>query len=136
MVFLYKNHSVFTPYSEEEVFFMNRDFELNQNQLVDAWQSTLPVILNPSDQTRVIADESDSNSIRINIATAGRQSYSFDFQCTYQDTREVNVALVDVELDGRSVNEHTEVIQQLAGDYTRHIHECAQSLHNVTNPSV
>ena len=114
---------------------MNQDFELNQGQLVDAWQSQLPAILNPSDQSQVVADASDPNSIRINISTAGRQAYSFDFQCTYQDEREVNVALVDVEKDGRSVDEHTNVIQELAGDYTRHIHECAQSLHDITNPS-
>jgi len=114
---------------------MSQDFQLNQNQLVDAWQSKLPSVLHPSDRASVVADEADSNSIRINIGTAGRQAYSFDFQCTYKDAREVGVQLVDVERDGRSVDEHTEVIQNLAGDYTRHIHECAQSLHDVTDPS-
>ncbi|OAB47780.1 hypothetical protein [Paenibacillus antarcticus] len=114
---------------------MSQDFQLNQNQLVDAWQSTLPSVLHPSDRALVVADEANSNSIRINIDTAGRQAYSFDFQCTYKDAREVGVQLVDVERDGRSVDEHTEVIQNLAGDYARHIHECAQSLHDVTDPS-
>ena len=114
---------------------MNQDFQLNQNQLVDAWQSKLPSVIHPSDQALVVADEGDANSIRIHIGTAGRQAYSFDFQCTYMDTREVGVQLVDVERDGRSVDEHTDVIQNLAGDYIRHIHECAQSLHDVTDPS-
>ncbi|AOZ92777.1 hypothetical protein [Paenibacillus crassostreae] len=114
---------------------MNEDFELNQGELVDAWQSALPVILNTTDHAKVVADEGDSKSVRIQIDTAGRQAYSFDFQCTYKDTREVDVALVDVELDGRSVDEHSNVIQELAGDYIRHIHECAQSLHDVTDPS-
>lgn len=135
MVFLYKKMPLITTYKEGEVFFMDQQFQLNQNQLVNAWQSKLPTVLHPSDQTTVMADESDSNSIRIHIGAAGRQAYSFDFQCTYKDPREVGVELVDVERDGRSVDEHTDVIQSLAGDYTRHIHECAQSLHDVTDPS-
>ncbi|MHA0858266.1 hypothetical protein [Paenibacillus sp. CMAA1364] len=114
---------------------MNQDLQLNQDQLVDAWQSQLPSVLNPTDQSKVMADAKDENSIWINIGTAGRQAYSLDFQCTYQDSREVDVTLVDVEMDGRAVDRYTDVVQELAGDYTRHIHECAQSLHNIINPS-
>ena len=57
----------------------------------------------------------------------GRQEYSFDFQCTYVDSREVKVDLVDVERDGATTDERNENIQGMVGDYTRHIHECAQT---------
>ncbi|MWV47611.1 hypothetical protein GRF59_28965 [Paenibacillus sp. HJL G12] len=114
---------------------MNRDFQLNQNQLVHAWQSQLPQNLDPSDSAQVFADEANPNALRIHIDTAGRQMYSFDFQCSYMDTREVKVDLVDVEREGRTVDERTEVIQDMAQGYSRQIHECAQALHDVTHHS-
>ncbi|HEY2492254.1 MAG TPA: hypothetical protein VGI33_05015 [Paenibacillus sp.] len=114
---------------------MNPIFEINQHDLVNAWQAKLPLMLDPSDKAEVKADEANENSIRIHIDTAGRQMYSFDFECAYMDAREVRVDLVDVERDGRAVQEYTEVIQDLAGGYKRHLHECAQSLHDVTNPT-
>lgn len=114
---------------------MNPNFEIDQHDLVNAWQAKLPLVLDPSDKAEVRPDEVNLNSIRIHIDTAGRQMYSFDFKCAYIDSREVRVELVDVERDGRAVDEHTEVIQDLAGDYTRHLHECAQSLHGLTDPT-
>ncbi|MBE9917714.1 hypothetical protein G8C92_27300 [Paenibacillus donghaensis] len=112
---------------------MNRDFQLNQDQLVDAWQAQLPQSLDPSDTAQVLADEANPSALRIHIDTAGRTMYSFDFQCSYLDTREVKVDLVDVEREGRTVDERTEVIQDMAQEYTRQIHECAQALHDVTH---
>ncbi|WP_136607599.1 hypothetical protein [Paenibacillus dokdonensis] len=114
---------------------MNRDFQLNQNQLVHAWQSQLPQNLDPSDSAQVLADEANPYALRIHIDSAGRQLYSFDFQCSYMDTREVKVDLVDVERDGRTVDERTEIIQDMAQGYSRQIHECAQALHDVTHHS-
>ncbi|OZB89994.1 hypothetical protein [Paenibacillus sp. XY044] len=114
---------------------MNRDFELNQNKLVQAWQSQLPQTLDTSDQAQVFADGANPQALRIHIDTAGRSKYSFDFQCSYVDTREVKVDLVDVERDGRTVDERTDVIQNMAQDYTRQIHECAQALHDLTHHS-
>ncbi|MBJ9993563.1 MULTISPECIES: hypothetical protein [Paenibacillus] len=114
---------------------MNRDFELNQNKLVQAWQSQLPQTLDSSDQAQVFADEANPQALRIHIDTAGRSNYSFDFQCSYVDTREVKVDLVDVEREGRTVDERTDVIQNMAQDYTRQIHECAQALHDLTHHS-
>lgn len=64
----------------------------------------------------------------------GVKDYSFDFQCTYMDRREVKVELVDVEREGATVNEQSEQVQNLTEDYVRHIHECAQALQRITNP--
>jgi len=112
---------------------MNRELNMDQNELVDAWQEVLPQVLNVGDQAQVMADEADQQAIRIHIDTAGHQMYSFDFKCAYVDSREVEVQLVDVERDGRTTDERTESIQELAYDYKRHIHECAQSLQSKTN---
>ncbi|MGF7050118.1 hypothetical protein J2T13_004641 [Paenibacillus sp. DS2015] len=114
---------------------MNPNIEVNQHDLVNAWQAKLPLLLDPLDKAEVRADEANQNSLRIHIDTAGRQMYSFDFECAYMDPREVRVDLVDVERDGRAVDEYTEVIQDLAGGYTRQLHECAQMLHGLTNPN-
>ncbi|MBE1447449.1 hypothetical protein [Paenibacillus sp. OAS669] len=105
---------------------------MDQQQLVEAWSRTLPTVLSASDRAEVLADEAESNALRVHIATAGHTDYSFDFKCTYVDSREVKVELVDVECEGRNVDERTVIIQTLVDDYVRHIHECAQQLHAVT----
>jgi hypothetical protein len=112
---------------------LNREFQLSQDQLVHAWQTQLPKNLDPTDSAQVLADGANPSALRIHIDVAGRTMYSFDFQCSYLDTREVMVDLVDVERDGRTVDEHTEIIQDMAQGYTRHIHECAQALHDMTH---
>jgi hypothetical protein len=107
---------------------------MNQDQLVTAWQQTLPTTLQNGDHAEVQADGANPNALRIHIGASGRQMYSFDFSCAYVDSREVRVDLVDVERDGVTVDERNDVIQELAQNYTRHIHECAQVLQSVTNP--
>ncbi len=106
---------------------------INQQQLVEAWQKTLPDKISNSDSATIIADGADDRALRITIHAAGHQMYSFDFKVEYVDSREVKVELVDVEEDGRSVDERNDTIQQLIHDYRRHIHECAQALHAVTH---
>lgn len=101
--------------------------------LVEAWQRTLPSTIGEGDRSEVRDDPSDPNALRITINTAGHTGYSFDFLCRYLDKREVQVELTDVEKDGRHVDERTDVIQTLADDYVRHIHECTQVLHELTN---
>ena len=78
-------------------------------------------------------DESDSKSLRVTIESAGRTGYSLDFKVTYQDSREIKVKLVDVEKDHVHVDERSDIIQQLIDDYRRSIHECAQTLQQLTN---
>lgn len=114
---------------------MRSEFErsIDQTQLVAAWQQTLPTTLDPSDQATVRADEAIPQGLRIHIEAAGHQAYSFDFECAYVDHHEVQVKLVDVEKDGRHIDERTEVIQELTQNYIRHIHECAQALQNLTH---
>lgn len=107
--------------------------ETDQQQLVDAWQRTLPTILNESDVAEVRADENDEKTLRIHIKAAGHSMYSFDFRVTYVDSREIKVDLVDAEKANRTVDERNETIQQLVEDYVRHIHECAQTLHALTH---
>ncbi|AWB43328.1 hypothetical protein DCC85_03215 [Paenibacillus sp. CAA11] len=114
---------------------LNEPLNTDQGTLVQAWQQMLPSMLSPGDSAQVLADNADPACLRVHINVAGHQMYSFDFQCIYQDTRELEVKLVDVERSGRSVDEHSDVIQELAEDYARHIHECAQQLQVVTNPS-
>ncbi|GAA0134603.1 hypothetical protein YSY43_14430 [Paenibacillus sp. YSY-4.3] len=113
---------------------MNEDWHVDQGTLVEAWQQQLPDYLNPGDTTIVQADLVDPYRLRIHINAEGRQDYSFDFQCTYMDRREVKVELVDVEREDWTVNEQSEQVQNLTEDYVRHIHECAQALHRITNP--
>jgi hypothetical protein len=106
---------------------------MDQSQLVYAWEQTLPTVLNASDQAVVKADQADPTTIWVNIETAGHSKYSFDFKCTYVDSREVKVDFIDVERDGRNMDERTDIIQTLIDDYVRHIHECAQQLHAATH---
>lgn len=113
---------------------MNRELQLDQHSLVSAWQERLPALMEDGDSFKVQGDEADSNSLLIHFNAAGRQAYSLDFRCTYVDSREVSVNLIDVEQAGRHTDERTEAVQQLAQQYTRQIHECAQALQDVTNP--
>jgi hypothetical protein len=106
---------------------------IDQDRLVAAWKRTLPITMNSTDTVTVQADEADEKAVRIHIATAGHSMYSFDFKCTYMDSREVKVELVDVERDGQSVDERGEPIQGLTQDYVRNIHECAQALQELTH---
>ncbi|MEK3732726.1 MULTISPECIES: hypothetical protein [Paenibacillus] len=112
---------------------MNSELNVNQETLVSAWQERLGTILKPGDRAEVAADEGNPQAVRIHIDTAGRQDYSFDFQCTYVDSREVRVDLVDVERAGATTDERNENIQGMVSDYTRHIHECAQALQQITH---
>lgn len=102
-------------------------------RLVQAWQRTLPTTLGEGDRAEVMKDESDPHGLFIHIQSAGRTGYTFDFTCSYLDEREVRVELVDVEKDGIHVDERTDIIQNLIEDYVRHIHECTQVLHEITN---
>jgi hypothetical protein len=106
---------------------------VDNRTVAKAWQKQLPDILNPSDKCTVVADEGDPSALRVNIVTEGRSGYNFDFKVTYVDSREINVELVDVEKDGNHVDEHTEIIQTLINDYVRHMHECAQTVKNITD---
>ncbi|MFS0725021.1 hypothetical protein [Paenibacillus sp. 1P07SE] len=109
------------------------ELQLDQQRLVQAWETALPERIKHGDQAVVRADEADAKSLRITIRTAGHQEYEFDFIVTYVDSREVHVSLVDVEKAGVSVDERTDMIQQLIQDYKRHLHECAQALHHLTH---
>ncbi|MBO2946046.1 hypothetical protein JJQ72_18885 [Paenibacillus sp. F411] len=113
---------------------MNSELNVGQEVLVGAWQERLPTILKPGDRAQVAADLANPQGLRIHIEAAGRQDYSFDFECRYVDSREVQVKLVDVERAGVVVDERNENVQGMAGDYTRHIHECAQALQQITHP--
>lgn len=101
--------------------------------LLAAWKRTLPGYLGPGDHVTVRKDGTDDHSLAITIEVAGRSGYSFDFKCTYLDEREVRVELVDAEKGDRQADERSERTQELIGDIVRHIHECAQALHSVTN---
>ncbi|ANS76909.1 hypothetical protein AWM70_21915 [Paenibacillus yonginensis] len=114
---------------------MDKPLQLDQHSLVQAWQQQLPEMIGPGDSTVVLADNANPQAINVHINAAGHQMYAFDFRCTYKDTRELDIALVDVEMAGRPIDEHSDAVQELINDYTRHIHECAQVLHNVTDPS-
>jgi hypothetical protein len=104
-----------------------------QHELVEAWQRTLPERLNPGDSVIVRADGADPKSLRVTIHAAGRQMYEFDFAVRYVDSREIEVQLVDAESGGKSIDEHADAVQELIADYRRHLHECAQSLHDLTH---
>ncbi|NBI30662.1 hypothetical protein [Chengkuizengella marina] len=111
----------------------NEALTINSEELLQNWQSTLPTILNKTDSVDVSLDHANSNALNIHISTAGHAMYTFDFRCTYADERKVDVSLIDVEQNNKAIDENNEVIQTLAEDYVRHIHECAQTLHSITH---
>lgn len=111
----------------------NDQLNMDQDQLVAAWKRVLPTTMNSTDSITVKADNADPNAVRIHVATAGHSMYTFDFNCTYVDSREVKVELVDVEKAGQTVDERGPVVQELTEDYIRSIHECAQALHELTH---
>lgn len=111
---------------------MDQQLQLDQNSLVSAWKERLPEMMNEGDSFTVQGDEADKQSLRIHFNAAGRQAYSLDFRCTYVDSREVAVDLIDVEKSGRHTDERTDEVQLLAQQYTRQIHECAQALKGLT----
>lgn len=113
---------------------MEQPLQLDQGRLVSAWKERLPSFMDEGESYTVQADESDRKSLLIHFNAAGHQDYELDFRCTYVDSREVAVSLVDVEKAGRSTDEHSAAVQQLAQKYTRQIHECAQALKPVTQP--
>lgn len=106
---------------------------LQSEQLSEAWQAALPSVLNDGDRVIARADAANPNAVRVTIESAGRTGYSFDFCCTYVDVREIKVDLVDVEKGNQHVDERHDLVQQLADDYVRHLHECAQSLQSETH---
>jgi hypothetical protein len=111
----------------------NEELQIDQNQLVAAWQRTLPEWIKDADNCEVLPDEADPKALRVTISTAGHQSYSFDFKVCYVDSREVKVEIIDVDKNNVSIDERTDPMQQLIQDYTRHLHECAQALQQLTH---
>ena len=109
------------------------ELRIDPQQLADAWQRTLPRTMNVSDRCEVKQDEADDKALRVTIHSAGHQAYEFDFKVTYVNGREVKVELIDVEKDNVTVDERTDIIQQLIQDYQRHLHECAQALQQLTH---
>ncbi|GAB2721657.1 hypothetical protein ACFQWB_14505 [Paenibacillus thermoaerophilus] len=112
---------------------MEMQMQTDPQTLVAAWNETLPSVLNFGDKATVAADEQDPNTLRMTIDSAGHTGYSFDFKCTYVDSREVRVEFVDVERGNRNIDEFSPIVQSLIDDYVRHIHECAQALHGLTH---
>ncbi|MEX2459702.1 MAG: hypothetical protein WD469_00140 [Paenibacillaceae bacterium] len=106
---------------------------LNQADLAAAWQKTLPSYLNETDQAKVTQDATKPQGLRIHITTAGRSFYSFEFDVTYMDSREIKVDYKLATMDNKLANEQTEQVQELIHDYVRHIHECAQKLQSITH---
>ncbi|TXK76021.1 hypothetical protein [Paenibacillus sp. N3.4] len=106
---------------------------LDQVELVNEWMTTLPKVLQPTDQARVWADEADSNCLWVHIMAAGHTGYTIDFKVTYVDSREIKVELTDVQQGTTHIDERSDVVQNLVDDYVRHIHECAQALQKVTH---
>lgn len=114
---------------------MSSNDELNvpQGDLAEAWQQTLPERLNDSDKAEVMADAVDPRKLHVHIKAAGRQMMEFDFAVQYVDSREIDIQLTDVERDGQTIDERSDVIQELIVDYRRHLHETAQALHHYTH---
>ncbi|TFE24016.1 hypothetical protein E2980_17560 [Cohnella luojiensis] len=114
---------------------MSSNDELNvpQDELAEAWQQTLPERLTGGDKAEVLADGADARTLRVHIKAAGHQSLEFDFAVQYIDSREIDIQLTDVEKDGQSVDERTDIMQELIADYRRHLHETAQALHHYTH---
>jgi formylmethanofuran dehydrogenase subunit B len=109
------------------------ELQVDQQRLKEAWQRTLPTVMNAGDKANVEADEADKKALRVHIQAAGHTMYAFDFRVAYVDSREIEIALVDVEKAGQTIDERNDVVQGLIEDYIRHLHECAQALHDLTH---
>lgn len=105
---------------------------IDQN-LVNAWNRTLPEILNSTDSVDVKADPLDPHALQLFIRTAGHSKYGLQFKCVYVDDREVKVYLISAHKGEGCADEESEVVEELADDYIRHIHECAQALQTITH---
>lgn len=103
--------------------------------LLAAWRRTLPETLDDAASVEINIDEANPNKLLIHITANGRNEYTMDFSCIYLDTREVQVEFIDVARSNRSVDEHTDIIQDMAKGFKRDIHECAQALHPITHGS-
>jgi hypothetical protein len=134
VVFPHTKNSLGQPNGVEVVnMAKNDELTVSQEGLLKAWQQTLPERLNAGDTAEVSRDEADSNALRVSIRAAGHQMYELDFAVRYVDSREIDIKLTDVEKDGQTIDERSDVVQGLVGDYRRHLHECAQSLHQYTH---
>jgi hypothetical protein len=111
----------------------NDELTVPQQDLVEAWKRTLPERLTEGDTAEIYPDGTDPRAFQVHIKTAGRQMMEFDFSVQYVDSREIAIQLIDVEKDGQTVDERADIIQQLIGDYRRHLHETAQALHHYTH---
>lgn len=111
----------------------NDELNVPQEDLVRAWQETLPERLTNGDKAEVLSDEADPQALRVHIRTAGHQMMEFDFAVRYVDSREIDIQLTDVERDGQTIDERGDIPQQLIADYRRHLHETAQALHHYTH---
>ncbi|CAM3915272.1 hypothetical protein COLU111180_14225 [Cohnella lubricantis] len=111
----------------------NDELTVPQRELAEAWRRTLPERLRAGDQAEISEDEKHPDTLLVSIQSAGRSDLEFDFTVKYVDSREIDIQLTDVERDGRSVDERTDVMQELIEDYRRHLHECAQALHHFTH---
>lgn len=109
------------------------ELTIPQDRLVEAWRQVLPERLHGGDRAEIEPDEADPKALRVHIRTAGRQMMEFDFVVRYVDSREIEIVLTDTERDGQTVDERHDVVQALIHDYRRHLHECAQALHELTH---
>jgi len=109
------------------------ELSIPQRELAEAWRRTLPERLHEGDRAEVFEDEKHADTLLVHIRTAGRQMLEFDFTVKYVDSREIDIQLTDVERDGQTVDERSDMLQELIADYRRHLHECAQALHHVTH---
>ncbi|MFT9486943.1 MAG: hypothetical protein ACH0QD_06195 [Tepidibacillus sp.] len=106
---------------------------IDQQNLAEAWQRTLPQLLHYGDSVEVKPIKGRSNALMIHINVKGRTGYDFDFMCTYKDPREVDVDVINVGTTGLIDDQHKNVAKELIHDYTRHIHECAQAVQSMTH---
>jgi hypothetical protein len=106
--------------------------QVDQN-LVNAWNRTLPELLNSSDSVDVKRDPLDPHALQIFIQVAGRTKYGLQFKCEYVDDREVDVHLISAHKGCGCADEESDVVEKLAEEYIRHIHECAQALQTITH---
>lgn len=58
---------------------MNKEMNMDQHTLVDAWQKQLPEYLNPGDSAQVQADGANPQGLRIHINAAGHQFFPLIF---------------------------------------------------------
>ncbi|MFD0713388.1 hypothetical protein [Paenibacillus sp. GCM10027626] len=111
----------------------NDTLTIPQSELVQGWRTKLPECLDTGFSAKVEPDEANPHALNIEIRTNDHEMLELTFRVQYMDSREIEIELLDVQQEDRSVDERNDSIQQSIANCRRQMHECAQILQAITH---